>query len=128
MARATTVANGATNNVIATPRLEVLVSDLVPVFPQSRGLLLLIVLTSILCPLVLIASLKSIRETLSDAHPIVLNTAFELIVVASLVTIGVTSVPDCTVDLRTTPHRHTCSFASDDELDFDPDAYLDGDF
>src|SRR5882724_7663840 len=36
--------------------------------------------------------------------------------------------PGCMVDLCTTPHRHTCSFANDDELDFDPDTYLNGDF
>jgi len=35
--------------------------------------------------------------------------------------------PGCTVDLRTTLIAHVF-FASDDELDFDPDAYLDGDF
>jgi len=94
MARATTVANGVTNDVIAPPRLEVLVSDLVHILPQSHDLLLLTVLTSISRPLVLTASPKSTRETLSDARLIVLITAFELIAIASLVTIGVTSVLD----------------------------------
>jgi len=94
MARATTVANGATNDVIAMLQLEVLVSDPVLVFLLSLDPLPLIAPMFTSPPLVLTASPRSIRGVLSDAHPIVSTTAFELIAAASLVTIGVTSVLD----------------------------------
>ena len=104
MALATILVNGVTNDVIAMPPPEVLTSDRALVFPLSLDPLLLIDPTFTSRPLVLTTSLKSIRGTLCHF------------------------CPGCMVDLRTTPHRHTCSFASDDELDFDPNAYLDGGF
>jgi len=73
-------------------RLEVLVSDPVLVFLLSLDPLPLIVPTSTSPPLVLIVFPKSIREVLSVAPPIGLNTAFEPIAPVSHVTIDVTFV------------------------------------
>jgi len=94
MAHATTVVSGVTNDVIAMPLLEALASDLVLVSLLYLDPLLLIVLMSTSRPLVLIVSLKSIRETLSVAPPIVSTTVSVPIVLVSRVTIDVTFVLD----------------------------------
>ena len=93
-ARAIIVVNGVINDVIAMPRLTVLALDLVPAFPLSLDPLHLLDPMFTSCPLVPIASLKSIRETLPATPLIVLNTVSTPIALVSPVTIDVTSVLD----------------------------------
>jgi len=125
MALVTTVESGVINNVSVMPRLEVLVSDQVPNSLLFLDPLLFTAPMSTSPLLTYIASLTSIRETLPLALPIVSTTAFKPITAtALLVTIVVISVLD--VSLTFAPPLTTARV--DNELDFDPDVYLDGDF